>query len=439
MPKPSLERRVLLGMVLAFSAGVGALALSLYDTRDQLRRAVMNIQAREISAGFSMASDPASLPKVYAGGELSYTLYSPAGDVLWYSDNLSHPRRLRQPIAAEHPLFQLPIYSGEVINMAAPLADGATLMVAKRDALERQTIGQLLHAKMHQSLMILLPVCLVAFALIYWMMRWTLKPVQDAARFAKQISPSNLQPIPTAKLPSEMQQLAHAANHALDNLAHALAHEKQLVADAAHELRTPLTVLDLRLQQARMDEHPDWKSIDADMAYLRQLTSQLMLLARQECVLESHQIEKTSTTQLSRMVREVTASMLTLFERLGRQVEVQLIDSVQVKGETSLLQTAFSNVLENALFHGQGKVVITMRIDDADAVAYLTVADEGPGISAEQREQVFVRFYKGSQSSKGAGLGLAITRQILRNLGGDARFLAQPAAQVELKFVLFRA
>ena len=435
MPKASLERRVLLGMVLAFGAGIGALALSLYDTRDQLRRAVMDIQAREISAGFTMQSDPASLPKVYAGDELSYTLYSPAGDVLWYSDNLSRPRRLRQPMSAQHPLFQLPIYSGEVINMAAPLTDGATLMVAKRDVLERQTIGQLLHAKMHQSLLILLPISLLAFALIYWMMRWTLKPVQDAARFAKQISASNPQPIPTAKLPSEMQQLAQAANQALENLAHALTHEKQLVADAAHELRTPLTVLDLRLQQARMDENPDWKSIDADMAYLRQLTSQLMLLARQERGLDSFQKENSSTTQLSRMVREVTASMLTLFEKQGRQVEVQLIDSIEVKGDTSLLQTAFINVLENALFHGQGAVGITMRCDDSDAV-FLTVTDEGPGVPAKQHEQMFVRFHKGSQSSKGAGLGLAITRQILRNLGGDARFLDQPNGQIEMKFAL---
>lgn len=432
MPKPSLERRVLLGMVLAFGAGAGSLALSLYDTRDQLRRVVMNIQAREISAGFTMQSDPSTLPQSYAGGELSYTLYSPEGQALWFSDNLSRPRRLRQPMSPEPPLFQMPIRSGEVINMAAPLADGATLMVAKRDVLERQTIGQLLHTKMQQSLLILLPICLLAFALIYAMMRWTLKPVQDAARFAQNISSINPQPIPTEKLPSEMQQLAQAANQALDKLTQALAHEKQLVADAAHELRTPLTVLDLRLQQARLDERPDWKSIDADMAYLRQLTSQLMLLARQERGLDSQQIEESSTTQLSRMVREVTASMLALFDEQGRQVEVQLIDGMQVRGNASLLNTAFRNVLENALFHGKGKVCVTMR-GDAESV-YLTVADEGPGVPIERREQMFVRFHKGAQSSKGAGLGLAITRQIMRNLGGDARFLDQRHGQLELQF-----
>ena len=435
MPSRSLERRVLLGLTLAFVAGVGALGLSLYDTRDQLRRVTMNIQAREISAGFSMRSDPSQLPKTYAGGELSYTLYSPSGQVLWFSDNLKSPRRLRNPLSIDsRSLFRLPIRSGEVINVAAPLADGATLMVAKRDVLERQTIGELLRVKLHQSLAILLPICLLAFTLIYWMMRWTLKPVKEAARFAQSISSDNPQPIPTANLPREMQQLAHAANHALENLAHALTNEKRLVADAAHELRTPLTVLDLRLQQAKLDKHPDWNGIDSDMAYLRRLTGQLMLLARQERGLDVHKTAESSTTQLSRLVRETTASMLALFESQCRPVEMQIVDNLQVKGDHSLIQTAFRNVLENALFHGQGKVCVSMSHEDA--TVYLTVADEGPGVPEDRREQMFVRFHKGSQSSNGAGLGLAITRQILRNLGGNAHFLDQPHGAIELQLQL---
>ena len=70
---------------------------------------------------------------------------------------------------------------------------------------------------------------------------------------------------------------------------------------------------------------------------------------------------------------------------------------------------------------------------DAESV-YLTVVDQGLGVPAERREQMFVRFHKGTQSSKGAGLGLAITRQIMRNLGGDARFLDQLHGQLELQF-----
>lgn len=433
MPARSLELRVMLGLTLAFAAGIGALALSLYDTRDQLRRVTMNLQAREISAGFTMLSDPASLPKSYAGGELSYTLYSPEGQVLWYSDNLQKPRRLRKPVSAEHlPLFSLPLRSGEVINVAAPLVDGATLMVAKRDVLERQSIGLLLQAKLHQSLALLLPIGLLAFALMYAVMRWTLKPVQQAARFAQRISSDNPQPIPTAQLPSEMQQLAQAANQALDKLAHALAHEKQLVADAAHELRTPLTVLDLRLQQARLEPRPDWLAIDADMGHLRQLTAQLMLLARQERGMDAQADMACAVTPLSRVIRETVASLLPLLEAQARQIEVHIEDAVQVRGDASLLQTAIRNVLENALFHGQGAIRVDMT-EQGDRI-FVRVADEGPAMSSFQREQMFVRFHKGVQSSRGAGLGLAITRQILRNAGGDARFVEADCCVLEMQF-----
>ena len=408
---------------------------ALYDTGDRLRRAVMNIQAREISSGFTMHSDPATLPRSYAGGDLSYTLYSSSGQMLWFSDNLERPRRLRQPMPIEQSSpFSLPIRSGEVINVAAPLADGATLMVAKRDVLERKAIGELLRAKLHQSLMMALPACLLAVGLIYWIMRWTLKPVQEASRFAQNISSSNPQPIPTADLPIEMLQLAQAANQALDKLAQALAHEKQLVADAAHELRTPLTVLDLRLQQARLDANPDWNGIDADMAYLRRMTGQLMLLARQERGLDLlDAATDLQSTQLSRLVRETVAFMHPLFEAQSRQIEAKILDAVLVHGDAHLLQTAIRNVLENALFHGQGTVSVAMHCQ-GDAV-YLTITDEGPGVPEDQREQMFARFRKGSQSSKGAGLGLAVTRQILRNLGGDVRFLDQPYGAIELQLI----
>jgi two-component system sensor histidine kinase QseC len=433
MKRSSLERRVWLGLALAFAAGAGALALSLYDTRDQLRRVTMLIQAREIAEGFRMDSDPAKLPQSYAGGELSYTLYSPEGRVLWFSENLKSPRRLRPASADGHwPLFSLPIHSGEVINVAAPLADGATLMVAKRDVLERQAIGNLLQAKLRQSLAMLLPLGSLALLLVYLMMRWTLRPVQDAARFVQSLSVENMQPIPTDKLPRELLPLAQAANHALEKLTQSLANEKRLVADAAHELRTPLTVLDLRLQQARAESSPDWQAIAADMGYLRQLTDQLLLLARQEQEQGMGEASSASTA-LTRLVREAVATVLPLLDAQSRQVHVDLLDGVHCQGDESLLRTAIANVLENAIYHGQGDVRVEMS--RADGQILLHIRDQGPGVPVQRQEAMFIRFNKGVAGSKGAGLGLAITRKILRNLGGDACFLPGPQCVLELRFL----
>lgn len=434
MKNTSLERRVLTGLVLAFAAGAGALSLSLYDTRDQLRRVALAIQAREIAEGFTMRSDPASLPASHAGGELSYTLYSPQGQVLWFSDNLESPRRLRlSPADGNLPLFGLPIYSGQVINVAAPLADGATLMVAKRDVLERQAIGDLLQAKLRQSLVMLVPVGLLALLLIYWMMRWTLRPVQEAARFVQRMPADSAQPIPTARLPRELLPLALAVNRSLEQLAQSLANEKRLVADAAHELRTPLTVLDLRLQKAREDAVPDWQAIAADVQCLRRVTGQLLLLARQEQDLGAGEAAPAAaTTHLTRLVREVIAAMLPLFESRSRCIHVDLVDALHCQGDSSLLHTAVCNVLENAFYHGQGDVTVALSVH-AQGLIRLTVADQGPGVPPERREAMFIRFGKASPGSQGAGLGLAIARKILRNAGGDARFLDSPHGVLELR------
>lgn len=430
----SLERRTLICLTLAFAAGAGALALSLYDTRDHLRRTTVAIQAREIAEGFTMQSDPASLPRTYAGGELSYTLYSPSGEVLWFSDDLKRPRRLRpHPDQVPQRPFSWPLHSGEVVNVPTRLSDGATLMVAKRDLLERQAIGVLLQAKLLQSLAMLIPIGLLALGLIYWMMRWTLRPVQEAARFAQGISPQHVQPIPTTGLPREIRPLADAVNMAVDNLAQALANEKRLVADAAHELRTPLTVLDLRLQKARAEAAPDWPSIDADLSTLRQITGQLLLLARQDQ--HTGIGEGTSTaasTHLSRTVREAAAALLPLFEAQGRELRVHIADAVHCQGEASLLRTAIGNVLENALHHGRGPVSLVLAAS-TEAIR-LTVEDQGAGVPGALQDSMFMRFQKGSQGSRGAGLGLAITRQILRNAGGDARFVPSSGCAVELSF-----
>lgn len=434
MKSPSLKGRIMLGLTLSFAAGAGVLALSLYDLRDQLRRVTVKIQAQEIARDFTMQSDPASLPRTHAGGELSYTLYSPSGEVMWFSENLKSPRRLRPgPDPQGFQFFQRPIYSGRVINVAAPLADGATLVVAKRDEWERQAIGELLQAKLLQSLVLLLPVGLIALWLIYLVMRWTLKPVQEAALLMQNMADDKAQTVPTAALPTELLPLAHAVNGSLEKLAQSLANEKKLVADAAHELRTPLTVLDLRLQKARAEATMDWNAIGNDLGYLRQVTDQLLLLARQDQDAVAGQARLDApVTHLTRVAREVIAGMHTLFEGEARSIHVELIDAVHCPGDESLIRTAISNVLENALYHGKGAVTVAMT--RTESAVHLTIADEGPGVPPQRQEAMFVRFNKGVPNSRGAGLGLAISRKILRNLEGDVRFLDGPCAAVELCF-----
>lgn len=434
VPGGSLERRVLIALLAVFVLGFCSLAIYLYDTRDELRRSLMFIQAEEIASGFSAASDPALLPSHYAGAELSYTLYSPTGEPLWHSGNLERPRRLRNTtMKDELRIFRRPVRSGLVINVPVRLPDGHVLMVAKNDQRERAQIGALLQTRLLRGLLILLPFCLLAAGLILWLLKWTLRPVRLAASLATDIGSDNPERrIPLNGLPREIQPLAHAANLGLERLAIAFAAEKRMVADAAHELRTPLTVLDLRLQKSRAEGVIDWPAVEQDMRHMRRMVHQMLTLAREEQS-ESKQRQFAARTHLSRITREAVALMMPLLEAQGRVIEAEIDDELHVRGEPDRLRDAIRNVIENALFHGQGRVSLWLRRADGDE-ALLDVRDQGPGVPPQAREAMFQRFRKGRQHSAGSGLGLAIVKQTLLNSGGDIGFVGTSPCVLRMRF-----
>jgi signal transduction histidine kinase len=432
---PSLKCRVLVSLLLVFASGFGVLALYLLDTRDELRRGIMFIQAREIGAGLDAGSDLSRLPTHQAGGELSYTLYSAQGEVLWHSANLARPRRLRRgTLTDELDLFRAPVRSGRVISVPVTLTDRSILMVAKEDRLERELIGELLRIRAMRGALMLVPFCLFAVGLIFVLLQWTLRPVRQAARLAADIGPHEPgRRIALDELPREIVPLARAANDGLARLARAYEYEQQVVADAAHELRTPLTVLDLRLQKCRIEGRADWSAITREMGHIHKLVGQLLALARQDRARDGHG-PGADLARLPRVVREAVASMLPLFEAHGRLVDADIEEDVIVRGNADLLREAIRNALENALFHGVGAVHVRLSRSGGD-VATLDVMDQGAGVPLASQEDMFRRFHKGRQASAGSGLGLAIVRSTLRNVGGDARFVGADPCILRLSFI----
>ena len=181
----SLRRRLLIILFPMLALGFLALALSLYDTRDELRRISLSLQAEEIAHDFQTHDFLDKLPRYYADGEMSYSLYNAQGGLLQISDNLDSPRRLRPSRPEDElALFKLPQRSGNIVSVSVTLSNGDILMVAKRDERERELIGALLQARMWRSLMLWLPFCALGLLLITWLVHWTLRPVRQAAQDA---------------------------------------------------------------------------------------------------------------------------------------------------------------------------------------------------------------------------------------------------------------
>ncbi|PCC98122.1 sensor histidine kinase [Halopseudomonas pelagia] len=426
----SLRRRMLIALLLVFVMGLGISAIQLYGTRDELRRAVLLIQAGTLSQGFSAEQNIETLPRHYAGDQMSYTLYAADGSLLDYSAHMPRPSRLRTQLLQTQPQWwHWSPYAGRTINVPVQLADGAVLMVSRTDTAEREMLDRMLLNRVRQSLILLLPLVLGAGLLIMMLLNWTLRPVGRATQLAGSIGPDNPgRRIPLKGLPTEFHPLASAANSALDRLGGAYEAERRFIADAAHELRTPLTVLDLRLQDSRRSGLLDWPILEKEMRQLRRLVAQLLELARQDGAGACG--SPLVLTNVSRMSREVTGTMLPMFEEQGRAIVAEIADGQHCLCHAHELREALINLLDNALVHGRGETFVVLRRESSELV--IEISDQGPGVPEQDQERMFQRFHKGRQGSEGTGLGLAIVRRIVQNAGGRVAFVPDQPSTIRI-------
>jgi signal transduction histidine kinase len=273
------------------------------------------------------------------------------------------------------------------------------------------------------ALLIGAPLLVAGFAVVCWsLVGSALRPVAALRRGAEEITatrPAGRLPVPAAE--DEVRRLAVTLNDMLDRLERSSARQRSFVADAAHELRSPLTAIRAQLEVARA--HPgdaDWSqtATDAlvDVERLSRLVDDLLVLARIEDGGHRPRPESVDLGQIADDVVARTVSDVAL-RRSGD-------DEVAVLGEVDALTRVVSNLVDNAARHARTGVTIDVRRQPGDGVR-LTVADDGPGIPAEDRTRVFERFTRldgaRSRDAGGSGLGLSIVRELVRAYGGDVR------------------
>jgi two-component system sensor histidine kinase QseC len=128
--------------------------------------------------------------------------------------------------------------------------------------------------------------------------------------------------------------------------------------------------------------------------------------------------------------------LVPIAERADRTLVVSAPDEVTMRGRTDDLRDMIWNLLDNALVHGAGFVDVTVRApsEATEGKILVDVVDQGEGVPGELRERVFERFGKAVSTSPGAGLGLAIARQIARLHGGDVQFVTHATSCVRVTF-----
>jgi signal transduction histidine kinase len=236
-----------------------------------------------------------------------------------------------------------------------------------------------------------------------------LRPLGELAESAADVErtgdPRRRLPEPAAR--DEVGTLAATLNEMLASLERARDNERRFLADASHELRTPLTALRGNVAYlARHGATPELVAeLEADAERLARLADDLLALSREESA-----GEPTEVIRLDELARAAS----------GRRVEVETLEPVAVKGDRAALERALANLVRNAELYGPEGGRITVGAEQENGVARLTVADEGAGLTPEEAEQAFARFWRGGDGKPGSGLGLAIVRATAERHRGRA-------------------
>jgi len=223
------------------------------------------------------------------------------------------------------------------------------------------------------------------------------------------------QRLPLDDVPEEMLPLVTAINAALERLDHGYTQQRRFLADAAHELRTPIAILHTNLE-AMPDSRQQRKLLN-DVGRLANTAEQLLDLHRMDNHMQS--MEEVDLVQLCKSVAGDLAP-----NAIAAGYELSFVtdrDRIPVSGDAGALERAISNLVRNAVEHGGGKGPIQVVASYPNVIE---VTDEGPGIPADQREDVFEPFYRTSPKRSGAGLGLNLVKQVVQRHGGKVEILA---------------
>lgn len=254
----------------------------------------------------------------------------------------------------------------------------------------------------------------VSAAITYALVSRSLRSVDAIRTRVAEISTSDLtERVPVPEKRDEISALALTMNEMLARIEAGHSAQQRFVGDASHELRSPLTTIISALEVAVA--HPELlndelarTTLIPEAHRMQALVDDLLLLARAD--------ERGLT--MARDDVDVDDLVGAETEKLRRETSLDVraeVTPTRVAGDAVRLSRMLRNLVDNAARHATSEVTVSTRAKGEYAV--LTVDDDGPGIAAEDRERVFGRFVRldagRSRISGGAGLGLAIVREIV--------------------------
>jgi len=267
-----------------------------------------------------------------------------------------------------------------------------------------------------------------------WLARRSLRPIDTITRTAREIGADRLdRRIPVRGSGDELDRLAETLNEMIDRVEEGVGRLRQLSIDVAHQLKSPLGALRNRLEVTLETEPlpPRARELLArtaeDLGDVAQGVSAVLELARSSAGLPPEQVRE---VELGELLEAIAALFEPSAALRGIRIERAPAPPCRVRGHPAWLRELFAALVENAIRYSPagGTVRIGVEARAGEAVAW--VADQGPGVPADELPHLFERFRRGrsAEGTAGLGLGLALAREFARAHGGEVEVESRPGA-----------
>ena len=456
----SLRNRLTVGVLIlsAFGfagAGFGAQALLqdylIHQVDDQLLSVVGGVADRLDQAGIARDEDDAqasraTTPLNRVPTSISVTVLDPFGNLVGGIGGDLNSNQITDYVKGLLP-GQVAAFGAKPFTVEAPGADFRVATTVLPSSLGSVIVAQSLSdfdKTTHQISVVFLIIGGIVLLFIAFasrqVIKLSMKPLKKIEETAEQIAAGDLSArLENFEPDTEVGRLSTSLNIMLSRIEESFAARaesenklRRFVADASHELRTPLTSIRGFAELHRQGAVPEGEKtkelisrIEKESMRMGSLVEDLLMLARMD---QSRELVM-ADVDLSHLVQEAVSSASAAGP--DHPITSEIAHNVHTQGDADKIYQVVTNLLANARAHTPVGTAIDVATYSTKDGSYVTVADKGPGLTAEDQMHIFERFYRVDtsrqrSSSDGSGLGLSIVDEVMKAHGGTVSVASEP-------------
>lgn len=298
--------------------------------------------------------------------------------------------------------------------------------------------------QLEKGLLLGIPIALALIAFGGWLVaERALRPLRTISETASQITAREL----SARMPEnkdtdpEISRLVAVLNRMMDRLEMSFSHANRFSADVSHELKTPLAIIQGEIESALRECRPG-TSEEKRLLVLREETNRLKSIIRSLMLLSQADvgelIRKSDRVQVTQELISIVEDAEIMAESADVFIDAVIEEGAEIIGDAVLLRQALLNLVNNAIKYNKEGGFVRLELSKVNGKLRLVVANSGPGITEDERERVFERFFRAdaarSRGVHGFGLGLSLARAVFEGHGGKLEL--EHADEEETRFVV---